>query len=145
MTQRQFLLFVFSAASVVTALVISDPVWSRGSVAVGLPSDVARNGVAVGISYNYVSDQDADAEALKRCAASPDSTHSLCKVDTHFENQCFAMAMDPKPGTYGVGYKVAATQRDADTSALSDCQRTSKSGRSQYCQISYRVCDGAAN
>src|SRR4029077_8166427 len=55
MTQRQFLLFVFSAASVVTALVISDPVWSRGSVAVGLPSDVARNGVAVGISYNYVS------------------------------------------------------------------------------------------
>ena len=145
MTQRQFLLFAFSAASVVTALILTDPAWSKGTVAIGLPGDVARNGVAVGVSYNYVSDQDADAEALKRCAAAPDSTRSLCKVDTHFENQCFAMAMDPKPGTYGVGYKVAATQRDADASALTDCQRTSKSDRSQYCQISYRICDGAAN
>ena len=145
MTQRQFLLFVFSAASVVTALIVTDPAWSRGTVAIGLPGDVARNGVAVGISYNYVSDQDADAKALKRSAASPDSTQSLCKVDTHFEKQCFTMAMDTKLGPYGVGYKVAATQRDADASALTDCQRTSKSDRSQYCQISYRICDGAAN
>jgi Domain of unknown function (DUF4189) len=145
MTERQFLLVAFSAGSVIAALVLTDPVWSKGTVAVGLPGDVGRSGVAVGISYNYASGQDADVEALKRCVAAPDSTRALCKVDTHFENQCFAMAMDPKPGTYGVGYKVAATQRDADASALSDCRRTSRSDRSQYCQISYRVCDGAAN
>jgi len=145
MTERQFLLFAFSAASVVAALVLTDPVWSKGTVAVGLPGDVAKGGVAVGISYNYASGQDADAEAIRRCAAAPDSNGMLCKVDTHFENQCFAMAMDPKPGTYGVGYEVAATQSDADASALSDCQRASKSDRSQFCQISYRICDGAAN
>ena len=144
MSERQFLVVAFSVG-LVAALVLTDPVWSKGAVAVGLPSDVAKGGIAVGISYNYASGQDADAEALKRCVAAPDSTRALCKVDTHFENQCFAMAMDPEPGTYGVGYKVAATQHDADASALSDCRRTSRSDRSQYCQISYRICDGAAN
>jgi hypothetical protein len=141
MAQRWFV----SVLPLIATLVLPvAPGWSKGSVAIGLPGNVAKGGVAVGVSYNYTSDQTADAEALKKCQDAPDAMRPLCKVDTHFENQCFAMAMDPQPGTYGVGYKVAATQHDADISALANCQRSSTANRSQYCQITYRTCDGTA-
>ncbi|HWA89571.1 MAG TPA: DUF4189 domain-containing protein [Rhizomicrobium sp.] len=128
-------------------LVASSPAWAIGTVAIGLPADVAQGGFAMGITYNYGNAGDADAEALKQCLNfmdAPDSTRALCKVDTHFTNQCFAMAMDPEPGTYGVGYRVGGTQADADTAAMRDCQNTSSADRKSYCRVSYRTCDGTA-
>lgn len=112
---------------------------------IGLPSNVATGGFA--ISYNYSTNGEADAEALKQCLNfmdAPDSTRALCKVYQNFENQCFAMAMDPEPGTYGFGYKVAAMQSDADSAAMNDCKNTSGSDRKTFCQLSYRTYEGTA-
>jgi len=148
MTQRQFLSAALSAAAVFSVLTFAaGSGWSKGSVAIGLPSDVAKGGFAMGISYNYGAKGDADAEALKQCLNfldAPDSTRALCKVYQNFENECFAMAMDPDPGTYGFGYRVAATQSDADASALKDCEDTAGNDRKSFCRVSYRTCDGSA-
>jgi hypothetical protein len=126
----------------------ADPGWAKGTVAIGLPGDVAEGGFAMGISYNYTETGQADAEALKQCLNfmdAPDATRALCKVDKHFENECFAMAMDPEPGTYGFGYKVADTQADADENAMADCRQSSTSDRADFCKVSYRICDGSAS
>ena len=40
----------------------------------------------------------------------PQSTRDLCRVYNNFRDQCFALAMDPEPGTYGVGYRIARDQ-----------------------------------
>ena len=141
--QRRFI----AIATLATFVLASGPAWSVGTVAIGLPADVAQGGFAMGISYNYSSQGEADAEALKQCLNfmdAPDSTRALCKVYSHFTNQCFAMAMDPEPGTYGIGYKTAMSQADADAGAMNDCKNTSGSERKSYCQVSYRTCDGNA-
>lgn len=119
-----------------------------GSVAVGLPSDVAQGGFALGISYNYGSAGEADAQALNQCHSfmdAPQSTRDLCRVYNNFHDQCFALAMDPEPGTYGVGYRIANSQDQADRGAMDDCIRTSTSERTTYCKVTYRICDGNAS
>lgn len=144
MAQRRLVTALASAALMVS---ISTPVWAVGSVAIGLPANVAEGGFAMGISYNYGTQGEADAEALKQCLNfmdAPDSTRALCKIDSHFQNQCFAMAMDPEPGTYGLGYKVAGSQSSADAAAMNDCRNTSAYERKDYCKVSYRTCDGTA-
>lgn len=144
MLQRRLI----SAVAAAGLVIASSPAFAVGSVAIGLPSDVAQGGFAMGITYNYGEQGASDAEALKQCLNfmdAPDSTRALCKVYTHFTNQCFAMAMDPEPGTYGFGYKVAATQSAADASAMNDCKNTSGSDRKTFCQVSYRTCDGTAH
>jgi hypothetical protein len=141
--QRRFI----AAATLASFVFASGPAWSIGTVAIGLPADVAQGGFAMGISYNYGTQGEADAEALKQCLNfmdAPDSTRALCKVHTHFTNQCFAMAMDPEPGTYGIGYKVGSSQALADSGAMTDCKNTSGSDRKDFCQVSYRTCDGTA-
>lgn len=146
---RRFLSVTLSAAAALAIYASCvDSSWAKGTVAIGLPSDVAQGGFAMGIAYNYASNGEADAEALKQCLNfldAPDSTRALCKVDRHFENECFAMAMDPEPGTYGLGYKVGATQADADEDAMADCRETSTSERADFCKVSYRICDGSAS
>ncbi len=120
------------------------PALSNGSLAIGLPNDVAEGGFAMGISYNYGTDGEADAESLKQCLSfmdAPDSTRALCKIFDHFKHECIAVAMDPEPGTYGVGWKIADTQSQADDGAMSECKRTSNDDRDGYCQITYRICD----
>lgn len=138
-----------SAATVVLALAVSaGPGWSMGSIAVGLPSDVAAGGFALGVAYNYGSAAEADAQSMNQCHSfmdAPESTRNLCRVNQNFHNQCFAVAMDPEPGTYGVGFRVANTQYQADTDAMNDCIRTSTKDRSTYCKVTYRICDGNAS
>ena len=137
-----------SAAAAILCLLSSDPAWSVGSVAIGLPSDVAEGGIAIGVAYNYGAQGDADAEALKQCLSymdAPDSTRALCKVTLKFTNQCFAVAMDPEPGTYGIGYRVAHSQAEADTRAMDDCLQSSYADRKEFCKVTYRICDGTAS
>ena len=145
MAPRRLVTVLVSAALAVSA---ASSALAVGTVAIGLPASVANGGFAMGITYNYSSQGEADAEALKQCLNfmdAPDSTRALCKVETHFTNQCFAMAMDPEPGTDGIGYHVAGSQADADTAALRDCQNTSGVDRKSYCRVSYRTCDGTAH
>lgn len=145
---RHRLAFTASAAVVILCAFASDPAWSLGSVAVGLPSNVATGGIAIGVAYGYGAQGDADAEALKQCLSymdAPDSTRALCKVTLKFANQCFSVAMDPEPGTYGIGYRVAYSQSEADSRAMDDCYQSSTSDRTQYCKVTYRICDGNAS
>lgn len=149
MTYRRHLSVAMCTTAVLCiATFAAGPGLAKGTVAIGLPNDVAQGGFAMGISYNYTTQGEADAEALKQCLNfmdAPDSTRALCKVDQHFENQCFSMAMDPDPGTYGIGYKVAASQSAADSAAMGDCRNTSTTERKDYCKVSYRTCDGSAS
>jgi Domain of unknown function (DUF4189) len=136
-----------SSTTVIGLVIASSPALAVGSVAIGLPGDVAQGGFAMGITYNYGDQGASDAEALKQCLNfmdAPDATRALCKVYTHFTNQCFAMAMDPEPGTYGFGYKIASSQSLADSGAMNDCKNTSGADRKTFCQVSYRTCDGTA-
>ena len=131
-------------AIVVWSVFASSSAWSLSAVAIGLPDDVAKGGFAMGIARNYGTQGQADSEALQQCLGfkdAPDSTRALCKIVLRFANQCFAVAMDPEPGTPGVGYRTATMQSDADYGATMDCKQTSQYDRANFCKVTYRVCD----
>src|ERR1700674_1170466 len=72
---------------------------AEGALAIGLPNDVAKEGIALGWNTN-----------------SPTSS---------FHDQCVAGAEDPDPGTPGVGWAVAADKKTAQQRALAMCKAKS--------------------
>ena len=83
------------------------------ALAVGLPADVAKQGVAMGYALNYANKEEAQAEALKRCRAfrdAPQATRDICKIVENFRDRCMAIALDPDTGTTGLGWSVAKKQ-----------------------------------
>src|SRR5437762_3041154 len=90
---------------------------AEGALAVGLPDDVARDGVAIGMSYNYRDRAGAEERALKECRSfvdAPESTRTLCKIIETFSSQCLAVSLDPKAGTPGVGWAIAPSKEEAE-------------------------------
>jgi uncharacterized protein DUF4189 len=136
----QVLACVAALAAIRPSLAVAD-----GAIAVGLPKDVARQGVALGTSWNYDSPEGARARALQECLSfqdAPADTRKLCKVVQTFKGACVAVALDPQAGTPGVGWAVAPTRYDADTSAMQKCKDTAGAGRQQFCKITSSRCDG---
>jgi hypothetical protein len=118
---------------------------AEGAVAVGLPRDVAKQGLAFGVSWGYADENGASARALQECRSFkgvPDSTLKLCKVIQTFKGECAAFALDPEPNTPGVGWAVAPTEELAQSSAMERCKRTAGAGREQFCKVSQTRCDG---
>src|SRR5262249_55081245 len=90
------------------------------ALAVGLPSDVAKQGLALGYALNYATKETAQAEALKRCREfrdAPQATRDLCKIVENFRDRCVAIALDPEVGTNGLGWAVAKKQELAEDQA----------------------------
>ena len=117
---------------------------ARGTIAIALPRDIGADGLAIGLSWNYQSTAEADAEALLKCRTFmqvSEAVRSLCAVMGRFDNQCVSVAMDPQPGTYGFGWAVAATQQEADRISMQNCRRTSSPDRASFCAVSDRQCD----
>jgi hypothetical protein len=117
-----------------------------GAIAVGLPRDVAKQGVAIGTSWNYDTPEGARARALQECLSfmdAPPDTRKLCKVIETFKRQCAAVAIDPDAGTPGVGWAVAPAKEGAESTAMQRCKDTAGVRRQQYCKVTVSRCDGS--
>lgn len=117
---------------------------AHGALAVGLPPDVAKAGVALGYSYNQANRDAAEARALKECLSnrdSPPATRALCRVIETFSRRCVAIALDPEDGTPGVGWAVDTPQKAAEESALARCQDTAGASRRAFCKVMLVHCD----
>jgi hypothetical protein len=122
---------------------------AAGALAVGLPEDVVKGGFTYGYTTGKSDTSEAREAALKACRTTKDATknahlRSLCKVIQVYNNQCVAVAMDPAPGTPGVGWGVADDLRSAEKQALSGCEATAGRGRAAACIVDHSACDGTA-
>lgn len=115
-----------------------------GALAIGLPSDVAKDGFASGYSYYAGNIDAARRTALEYCRRAPtkERARSLCEIVETFTHKCVAVAMDPKEGSPGVGWSVAASKSTAESEALARCEATAGDGRRQACKLSSSDCDG---
>jgi hypothetical protein len=121
------------------------PAIADGALAVALPPDVVKQGFAYGYVTDYPDTEKADEQALKKCRDTTiDGVRPLCTVIQDFKNQCVAVAMDPAPGTPGVGWAIEASLRSAEARALSRCEETAGPGRRAACAIDHSSCDGSA-
>ncbi|MGH6872416.1 MAG: DUF4189 domain-containing protein [Rhizomicrobium sp.] len=142
MTIRHYML----AATVVAcaALLQASSAIAHGALAVGQPSSVAQGGVAVGYTWNYDTQGEAEADALKQCLSymdAPDSTRALCKVVHTFDHECVAISLDPKVGTEGFGWAVAKTQSEASDQALQICRDSDGDANADGCTVPAIKCD----
>ena len=138
-------------AGILAQALLSTQVNADGALAVGLPADVARVGFATGHAQNHPDLDGARKAAIAACQKSPRASHAakaLCKVVATFRNQCFAIAIDPKNGTPGVGWSIAENLAKAEEQAIAQCRTTAGANRQQFCVIGNRAtdegCDGKA-
>lgn len=139
MRRGGFLAAIALAASLSPAMARTD-----GALAIGLPADVARDGVAFGWAVRLPR-AEAERVALEQCRSAanvPDSARSLCRVFETFTDACVAVALDPEDGTPGFGRAIAPTKSGAEAQALGDCQRTAGAARQAFCAMSVSECDG---
>ena len=133
---------LLAAAILVAAL---HPALARadGALAIGLPADVAGDGVAFGWAVRLPRSE-AERVALEQCRGVPgvsEETRALCRVVRSFADSCVAVALDPEDGTPGFGWAVAPSKSDAETQAMGDCRRSAGETRQSFCAISVSDCD----
>jgi peptidoglycan hydrolase-like protein with peptidoglycan-binding domain len=117
---------------------------AEGAVALGVPPDVSKAGIAYGRTTNAVSPDTAHDHALTECRTSqnaPQATRDLCAVIRVFHRQCVAFAMDPKDGTPGWGFAIADNKTQAEQSAMANCAATAGTDRVAFCVVSDSACD----
>jgi hypothetical protein len=119
-----------------------------GALAVGEPPDVAAEGFAYGYALDQATTDKANADALRDCRAPTPGidprAQALCTVVQAFKNQCFAVAMDPKDATPGVGWAVEGDKDSASRAALAKCVATAGDDRRDACEVTHSGCDGSA-
>jgi hypothetical protein len=123
----------------------TDEASAEAALAVGLPPDVAKQGIAMGWALNYSTKEAAQAEALKRCRGyrdAPDATRDLCKIVETFARTCLSVAWDPENGTTGLGWAVHKSQKEAEDLAMDACMESSDKKRREFCRVSVTRCDG---
>ncbi len=130
---------------ILLALTMAAPARSEGALALGLPKDVVKQGVAAGYAVNHPNPVSAQEQALKECRTfvmEPQATTKLCKIVSTFRDQCLSIAMDPQAGTPGFGWAIANTKDLAEKDALSRCAATAGRDRDKFCKIDVTKCDG---
>ena len=138
---------VFATALLALTALAPQPSRAMSAFAVGVPDDVARDGVALGEGHNFTNRDEAESRALNECRTNKDSSdavHALCRIIDHFDNRCLATSLDPKAGTPGWGWAIADTARQANDRALDICRQSAGGDRAPYCIVSQSVCDGNA-
>jgi dienelactone hydrolase len=136
-----FVLLLLAGSLVVAA---RDPADAHGALAVGEPKDIVAGGFSWGGKVDAATSDAAQAKALEICRTvkgnAPDATRKLCKIVETFDHKCYAMAWDPKDGTPGVGWSVAARKDVAEAQALERCHTTG-GDRASFCVVSHSECD----
>jgi uncharacterized protein DUF4189 len=138
---------ILGAMTVAVILTQADHCVAAGAVALGLPSDVAKQGISMGFEVNAKTMDEAKSDAIARCKSSGSAiSKPLCKVVATFQNQCAALAEDPKDGTPGFGWAVANTSQAATDQAMANCRDTAGRARKNACQLDPigAKCDGSA-
>jgi len=137
-----------TAVAAVCALLLcggSMAAYGFGALAVGQTGSVAKDGIAMGTSWNYASADEASNAALTNCHKWKDKgapkAAELCRVIATYHNECYAVSLDPKPGTPGAGWAIAADKETAQQRALAHCKLTAGSDRERFCEVSETNCD----
>jgi hypothetical protein len=140
---------VLLAAALLVAAGRPDLAAADGALAVGEPADVAAEGFAYGFALDQANAENAGADALRDCRKETPGVdpraQALCRVVQAFKDQCFAVAMDPKDATPGVGWAVDASKESASRAALAKCVATAGADRRDACEVTHSGCDGSAN
>jgi Domain of unknown function (DUF4189) len=134
-----------SAALLAGAMLHPHAASADGALAVGLPSDVAKQGLAMGYALNYANSEAAQEVALKRCREfrdAPQATRDQCKIVEKFSKRCVAIALDQDSGTTGLGWSVARSQEAAEGGAMEKCAETAGRKRQEFCRVTLTSCDG---
>lgn len=130
------------------AMLWGKPGAAEGALAIGLPTNVAKDGFAYAYHVGKQPTDEVRAIALKSCREpSPVKSakaRALCAVVASFHEQCVAVAEDPQAGTPGVGWAIADTLRKAEAEALAKCEATAGPGRRAACIVDHSQCDGTA-
>ena len=124
------------------------PAVADGAVAIGVPKDVAKEGVAQGYSIRAKTPEEARKTAMGYCSdvkKSSNAAVALCKVVKEFHDQCVAFALDPQPGTPGFGWGVGADKAGAEKAAIAMCYGNAGANRRAFCKAMASDCDGTAN
>ncbi len=134
------------ASFVLAATIISLaslPAAAEGALAVGSTSDVSKDGIAFGTAVNYKTPADARSSALDKCRGYKPAPKAAaqCRLVGNFRRECWAIAMDPKPGTPGAGWAIASTKETAQQRALDACKATAGASRVEYCVTDSADCD----
>ena len=133
----------FAGIWTLIALAASPPAGAAGALAVGSTSDVVGDGIAVGSSVNYPSIDEAREAAIQSChgyARAPKAASACAAIGT-FHGECYAVSYDPKPGTPGAGWAIAASKDLAEERALESCQAAAGPTRRDQCRIAESKCD----
>ena len=64
-----------------------------------------------------------------------------CQLVGAFKSECYGIAMDPKAGTPGAGWAIAATKTMAEQRAIDNCKETAGSDRREFCEVAEAKCD----
>jgi hypothetical protein len=115
---------------------------AEGAMALGVTGNVAKDGYAIGINVNNSSEAEARDAALKYCQSHGSAVaRAKCEIFATFRNQCAVEAEDPKPGTPGAGWAIAADKAAAEKMATMNCRATA-GNRGSFCKVVSSVCDG---
>jgi Domain of unknown function (DUF4189) len=122
----------------------SGPASAEGALAIGLPRDTARDGIAFGFALKYRSRATAEAAALDKCRTfqdAPPQTRALCRLVESFSGRCLAIALDTKPGVHGEGWAIEYSLQAAEQIAIDQCRAIASPDRRQFCTIVVAQCD----
>jgi Domain of unknown function (DUF4189) len=127
-----------------------NPSAAEGALAIGLPANVVKGGFTWGNAHDRATREEARSVALDLCRNTKDAKNdaklrNLCKVIATYHDKCASVAMDPAPGTPGVGWGIADDRRSAEAEALAKCEETAGPGRRAACKVDGGGCDGTAN
>ena len=117
---------------------------ANGALAVGLPDDIAKSGVAYGYATSRSTANAARSQAMERCrepVGSSAAARKLCKVIEAFSDRCVAVAIDAKSNPPGFGWAIAAGMQAAEDQALAKCEDTAGKDRGGACRIDKSACD----
>lgn len=134
----------FAALATGGSAFFSRQVSAYGALAVGLPQNAARDGLAFGWALNHRSKEEAEEKATEHCRASNQSEAAvaMCRVVETFAEECLAVALDREPGTRGVGWSVRQSLEVARAEAIAKCSATATPTREKFCELVLSRCDG---
>jgi len=116
---------------------------AEGAIAVGSSGNFAKDGFAFGGAINKPTKDAAREQALATCRKYEGAPKmaEVCRVISTFNRECYALSFDPKPGTPGVGWAIAADKATAEERAQAACEATAGASRRSFCKVNQSFCD----
>jgi hypothetical protein len=116
---------------------------AEGAIAIGATGNFAKDGFAFGGAIDKPTTAAASDQALATChkyTGAPKMA-AICRLVLTFSRECYALSYDPKAGTPGVGWAIAADKPTAEERAQKNCEATAGPGRRDFCKVNQSYCD----